>query len=194
MQDKKNPQGVFVGANDNAGGVALLMELARDIPDLKSKYGIDFLLIDGEEFIFAENDPMFLGADYFAREYAKKKTDYRYRWGVLLDMIAGKNLQLYEERNSVGWKDTAPLVRAIWSTANKLKVREFIPRPKPEVEDDHIILHNVGGIPCIDVVVEFGIGTDFPYWHTEGDTPDKCSPLSLAKVGWVLEEWLKTAK
>jgi len=50
-------------------------------------------------------------------------------------------------------------------------------------------LHNIGHISCIDVI-------DFDYlpWHTQGDTPGKCSALSLAKVGWVLKEWLKTAK
>lgn len=29
------------------------------------------------------------------------------------------------------------------------------------------------------------------YWHTTHDTPENCSALSLAKVGWVLHEWLK---
>ena len=44
LRDPENPRGTFVGANDNASGVAVLMELARDIPTLKTKYGIDFLL------------------------------------------------------------------------------------------------------------------------------------------------------
>ena len=30
------------------------------------------------------------------------------------------------------------------------------------------------------------------YWHTEADTPDKCSPESLQKVGRVLLHWLQT--
>ena len=30
------------------------------------------------------------------------------------------------------------------------------------------------------------------YWHTTMDTPDKCSALSLAKVGWVTLEWLQS--
>ena len=68
---------------------------------------------------------------------------------------------------------------------------EFVSRPMREVDflDDHVVLHEIGRIPCIDV-----IDFDYPPWHTEGDTPDKCSPLSLAKVGWVIEEWLKTVK
>jgi hypothetical protein len=193
MHDPDNPHGTFIGANDNASGVAILMELAHDMPTLASKYGVDFLLVDGEEFIFSEQDRFFLGSEYFARQYvqqrAKRQLHYRYRWGVLLDMVGKTDLQLYEERNSLWWKDTRPLVDEIWATAARLGVREFVAKPKHEVSDDHVILHNIGRIPCIDV-----IDFDYPPWHTQGDTPERCSPQSLAKVGWVIREWLKTAK
>ena len=72
-------------------------------------------------------------------------------------------------------------------------MREFIPRIRHEVRDDHLALHNIAKIPTCDV-----IDFDYPrpgrvnYWHTQQDTPDKCSALSLAKVGWVIHEWLKT--
>ncbi len=189
LMDKNNPRGVFVGANDNAGGVALLMELAHDIPKIDCKYGIDFLFLDGEEFMFVPNGRFFLGSEYFARNYVDHPPKYRYRWGLLLDMISDKDLQIYEESNSWQWKDTRPLVDAVWSTAAGLGVNEFIPRPKHDVQDDHFMLHNVGKISCIDL-----IDFDYPPWHTEGDTPDKCSALSLAKVGWVISQWLKNAK
>jgi len=189
MRDPDNPRGRFVGADDNASGVAVLMELARDMPSLPTKYGVDFLLLDGEEYIFREQDRFFLGSEYFAREYVKHKPPYRYRWGVLLDMVGNADLQIHEERNSLFWRDTRGLVADIWSTASRLGVREFIAKPKHEIEDDHLMLHDVGHIPCIDV-----IDFDYPPWHTQGDTPERCSPLSLAKVGWVLREWLKAVK
>jgi hypothetical protein len=189
LRDKENPQGPFVGANDNASGVAVLMELARDIPTLRTKYGIDFLLLDGEEFIFNEQDRFFLGSEYFAREYVKAKPPYHYRWGVLLDMVGDADLQIYQERNSMWWKDTRPLVEDIWATAARLGVREFVAKPKYEISDDHVMLRSVGRIPCIDV-----IDFDYPFWHTQGDTSDKCSALSLAKVGWVIREWLRTVR
>ena len=189
MLDKRDPRGIFLGANDNAGGVALLMELAHQISKIDCKYGIDFLLIDGEEFIFSNRDRYFLGSEYFAREYVNNPPKYRYRYGVLLDMIGDKDLQIYQERNSLGWKDTRLLVEDIWSLAARLGVREFIPRPKYEIRDDHIMLHNISSIACIDV-----IDYDYPPWHTQSDTPENCSALSLAKVGWVLVEWLKTVQ
>jgi len=187
--DRVNPLGTFIGANDGASGAAILMELARDIPTLKSKYGIDFLLLDGEEFVFSEQDRYFVGSEYFAREYVKNRPKHRYRWGVLLDMVGDADLQIYQERNSTWWRDTRPLVEDIWATAARLGVREFIPKRMHEVNDDHVMLHDLGRIPCIDV-----IDFDYPPWHTQGDTPERCSPLSLAKVGWVIEEWLKNAK
>ena len=195
MLDRRNPRGTFVGANDNASGVALLMELAHEISALKINYGVDFVLFDGEEYIFRDGDRMFLGSEFFARKYVKEQSrqrpKYRYRWGVLLDMIGDADLRIPQERNGLWWRDTRPLVAEIWGIAARLGVREFVAKPMREVDflDDHVMLHEIGRIPCIDV-----IDFDYPPWHTQGDTPDKCSSLSLAKVGWVIREWLKTVK
>jgi glutaminyl-peptide cyclotransferase len=186
LRDPINPMGTFIGANDNAGGVALLMELAHNVPNLTTKYGIDFVFFDGEEFIYRPNGRFFLGSEYFSRNYILAKPDYRYRCGVLLDMIAGKNLKIHQEGYSDSWHDTKPLVDNIWAVARKLGVSEFIPDIKHYVADDHIMLHDIGKIPCIDII-------DFDYlaWHTEADTPEQCSASSLAKVGWVIQEWLR---
>jgi hypothetical protein len=35
------------------------------------------------------------------------------------------------------------------------------------------------------------IDFDYPAWHTTADVPENCSGESLAKVGWVILEWLK---
>jgi glutaminyl-peptide cyclotransferase len=191
MEDPQDPRGIFVSANDNASGVALLMELGNEIanPENKYPYGIDFLLIDGEEFIFVKGDPLFLGSWYFSRDYVNHPPTHRYRGCVLLDIVGGKDLQLYQERNSLLWKDSRPLIDQIWGTAARLGVQEFIARPKHQVQDDHLMLHNIGRIPSLDV-----IDMDYPSWHTTSDAPEQCSPLSLAKVGWVISQWLKTAK
>lgn len=187
LMDPQNPRGPFVGANDGASGVAVLMELAHAIPKLQTGYGIDFVLFDGEEFIFHPNGRYFLGSEYFARRHVQQRPNYRYRWGVLLDMVGDADLQIFQERNSMWWSDTRPLVEAIWATAARLGVREFVAEKKHEIRDDHLPLHDIAHIPTCDV-----IDFDYPFWHTMGDTPDKCSALSLAKVGWVLSEWLKT--
>ena len=191
-RDPQRPRGTFLGANDGASGVALLSELAHHMPKLTSKYGVDFVLFDAEEFVFDDRrDKYFLGSEHFAQTYASQPPPHRYHWGVLLDMIGDKELQLYQEKNSVRWRDTRPLVRDIWITARRLGVNEFIFKAKHEVRDDHLALRNIAKIPTCDI-----IDFDYPrpgrqsYWHTEADTPDKCSALSLAKVGWVIHQWL----
>lgn len=189
LEDPVNRRGRFVGANDGGSGVAVLMELAHEMPALKLSYGVDFVLFDGEEFIFDRNGRYFLGSEHFARAYAKARPEYRYRWGVLLDMVGDKDLRIYREGYSVSWPDTRPLVDEIWSTARRLGVREFVHRRGQYIRDDHLPLHRLAGIPCCDV-----IDFDYPPWHTQADTPENCSALSLAKVGWVIREWLKAAR
>jgi hypothetical protein len=182
--------GVFVGANDGASGVAVLMELAHLMPKFDGAVGVDFLLVDGEEFVYVEErDPYFLGSTWFARQYARQPPPHKYRCGVLLDMIGDSDLQVYQEQFSVTWRDTRPVVRDIWATAARLGVNEFVPRARYQVRDDHLPLRNEGKIPTCDL-----IDFDYPYWHTTRDTPQRCSPASLAKVGWVVYEWLRGLK
>jgi glutaminyl-peptide cyclotransferase len=196
-QDPVNPRGVFLGANDGASGTALLCELAHHMPALQSKFGVDFVLFDGEELVYdGQRDPYFLGSEHFAREYkANPPAAYSYGRGVLLDMVGDANLQIYREVNSMRTPQTRQLVNDIWGVASSLGVREFIPATRHELRDDHLPLNEIARIPTIDI-----IDFDYPttrsggYWHTTLDTPEKCSPLSLAKVGWVLKTWLERVK
>jgi glutaminyl-peptide cyclotransferase len=188
-RDLRNPRGRFIGANDGASGVAVLMELAGHMPKLAGKVGVDFVLFDGEELVYTENDPYFYGSKRFATTYAESPGDHRYRYGVLLDMVGDKDLQILHEGHSVGWQDTRPLVEEIWGVAARLGVREFIAKTGHTVLDDHLALHDIAKIPTCDI-----IDMDFPQWHTQQDVPGACSALSLAKVGWVVHEWLKGLK
>ena len=191
VDPRKRRSGVFLGANDGASGVAVLMELAHHAAALPTRYGLDFVLFDGEEFVFVERrDPYFLGSEWFARSHQRRPPEHRYVAGVLLDMVGDRNLTIYQERSSATWPDTRPLVQEIWDTAERLGVKEFIPRVGYDVRDDHVPLHQIAKIPIIDLI-------DFEYpdrsnrfWHTTQDAPGRCSAESLGKVGWVLLEWL----
>ncbi len=191
----KRREGAFIGANDGASGVAVLMELAHLMPKLEGPLGVDFLLVDGEELVYTEGqDPYFLGSIWFARQYAKNPPSHKYRWGVVLDMVGDANLSIYQERHSATWSETRPLVKSIWGTAARLGVKEFIPRVGYVVQDDHVPLRNTAKIPTIDLIDFADAGGTTPpgYWHTTQDTPQRCSGSSLAKVGWVVYEWLKS--
>jgi hypothetical protein len=179
--------GIFLGANDGASGVAVLMELAHLMRGLEGAVGVDFLLVDGEELVYVEGrDKYFWGSNWFAQQYVRNPPPYKYRWGVLLDMVGDSDLQVYQEQQSVTWRDTRPLVKELWATAARLGVKEFIPRAKYRIQDDHVPLRNEGKIPTCDI-----IDFDYPHWHTTRDTPAQCAPSSLAKVGWVVYEWLR---
>ncbi len=185
-RDRTNPRGLFIGANDGASGVAFLMELGNVMSDLKiaNGYGVDFVFFDGEELVYRESDPYFLGSTYFANQYKNQDRDYEYVYGILIDMIADKNLAIYMEKNSL--KYAPQLTRSIWEAARKTGIRQFIPQAKFEIRDDHLPLNEIANIPTCDI-----IDFDYPAWHTTRDIPRNCSGNSLAKVGKVLIYWLQ---
>ncbi len=176
----------FLGANDGASGVALMMEIAHHLNTLPTTLGVDLVLLDGEELVYGQNGEYFLGSKAFARAYAADRRagriKYRYRAGILLDMVGGRDLTLKREPYSV--KLAPRLVEEVWSVAERLKDRAFQRSFGREVLDDHLAL-NDGGIPTIDL-----IDFDYPHWHLITDRPENCSGESLARVGRVLTAWL----
>lgn len=191
-RDPVNPRARMDGANDGASGVGFLMVMAPHLQTLGPKLGIDLVLFDAEELVYVrERDPLFLGSTHFAEQYVRSPPAHRYVAGVLVDMIADRTLELYYEKNSL--KYAGPLTKDIWSKAERLGIKDFVPRARHEVRDDHLPLNEIAKIPTTDL-----IDFDYPkinateyYWHTTKDTVDKCSPLSMAKVGVVLLEWAK---
>jgi glutaminyl-peptide cyclotransferase len=179
----------FLGANDGASGVALLMEIAHHLVDLKTDWGVDLVLFDGEELVYGNNPrygDYFLGSKEFGRVYSdqvdRHLTDKRYQKGIVLDMVGGSNLQILQEPNSL---NLAPeIVQEVWTIARQLKSKAFRTREGREVLDDHLAL-NDARIPTIDL-----IDFEYKYWHKADDLPEKCSAESLAEVGRVVTAWL----
>lgn len=183
--------GVFIGANDGASGVALLMEIAHHLDKSPTAYGVDLVLFDGEELVYGtgpnnQNGEYFLGSKEFARRYARevesRRASHRYAAGIVLDMVGDKDLTIDQEENSLA---LAPgLVREVWTIARQLRVPGFRNRVGQAVLDDHLPLNNAG-IPAIDL-----IDFEYPYWHTTQDLPENCSADSLEQVGKVVTAWL----
>lgn len=192
IDPRRRREGLFVGANDGASGVAVLMELANQMHTLTDRYGVDMVLFDAEELVYGRRGKYFLGSTHFARKYAQGKRDYQYVAGVLLDMVGDADLTIFQEQHSVAWDETRPLVHEIWSTAARLGVHEFIPRVGYAVQDDHLPLYHIGKIPVIDVIDFHYPDARNSYWHTTQDQPGRCSAESLGKVGRVMLEWLRT--
>ena len=195
--EDKNPANrlkPFIGANDGASGVALLMEIAHHLTDSGTPWGVDLVLFDGEELVYGggqnQTGDYFLGSKFFAKDYAAgrraKRDQNQYEAALVLDMVGDKNLNIDREPYSL---EFAPgLVRDVWGVAKSLKIPQFRPGTGRAVYDDHLPL-NDAGIPAIDI-----IDFDYPHWHTAQDIPENCSGESLAQVGKVVTAWLNKPK
>lgn len=173
-EDRKRP---VPGANDGGSGTAVLLVFSELLDSLPPPIGVDLLLVDGEDYgDFGSEADVFLGSKYFA---ANLPARYRPLYGILLDMVGDRELDLYVE----GYSQTyAPaIVRRVWDLADEIGYGHVFHRSvRHHVRDDHVPL-NEAGIPTIDI-----IDFDYPYWHTPEDTPDKLSAASLKAVGDVL--------
>ncbi|HMC89317.1 MAG TPA: M28 family peptidase [Gemmataceae bacterium] len=179
----------FISANDGGSGVALLMELANHMKELKTDIGVDFVLFDGEEYIFDPepgHDKYFFGSEHFAQMYQRDRPKHRYIGAVLLDMIAGKNLQIPIEEHSL--MQARALVDDLWNIAAELKCTVFQNRPGEALLDDHLAL-NRAGIPAVDL-----IDFHYPHWHRLSDIPANCAPEGMSQVARVLSVWLQRVK
>jgi Zn-dependent M28 family amino/carboxypeptidase len=162
------------GANDGASGVAVLLELARTLP--QNHTGQTWLV-----FFDTEDQGSLPGWDWIlgSRAFAESLTSAPDAV-VIVDMIGDANLNIYKERNS----DPA-LTDLIWQHAAEAGyAAQFIPQYKFSMLDDHTPFLE-RGYRAIDI-----IDFDYPHWHTTADTADKVSPESLKAIGDTLLRWL----
>lgn len=176
----------FISANDGTSSVAFLMELAHHVNNAALNVGLDFVLFDGEEYIFdGQRDRYFFGSEQFAQQYTQRRPgDPVYIAAILLDLFAGKEPRLLKETNSVFLAGF--LVEDVWRTAAKLNVPIFVnEQTAGGVQDDHLALNRVG-IPAIDL-----IDFSYPHWHRLSDKPENVSGTAMAQVAKVLTVWVQ---
>jgi len=161
------------GANDGASGVAVLVELARVLPDDIAPTWLVFF--DAEDNGRIQGWDWILGSTAFVEDL-----DSNPEAVVIVDMIGDADLNIYKERTS-----DQEIVNEIWTVAASLGFEQnFIPNPKYSMVDDHTPFLQAG-IPAVDI-----IDFDYPYWHTTHDNVDKVSGESLQIVGRTLQEWI----
>jgi Zn-dependent M28 family amino/carboxypeptidase len=160
-------------ANDGASGVAILLELARTLPN--DTVNVWLVFFDAEDNWNIEGWDGELGS----REFVKRNI-IQPRAVIVVDMLGDTDLNIYKESNS-----NPELTDEIWTTAKSLGYEsKFIPQYKYSMTDDHTPFLQAD-IPAVDI-----IDFDYPYWHTTADTPDKVSPTSLEIVGKTLWTWI----
>ena len=185
----------IMGANDAASGVAVLLELARIFKLQPPLCGVILLLDDGEDYgDFLSNnhegDGVELGARYFAQHFTENPIFGRPNFGILLDMVGGKNLILpregFSQRYAPGTNEKVYNIATSMGYGSTFK-NDLV----QEVGDDHVSI-NEAGIPTIDLIHPLPMGeyatTGYRYWHTLEDTVANCSAKSLKIVGEVVAE------
>jgi glutaminyl-peptide cyclotransferase len=168
------------GADDGASGVAVLLEIARQLSSNPAKVGVDIVFFDGEDY--GREEYM---ADYLigSKHYVKNLPDMPPRFAILLDMIGQQDLRIPMEEYS--FRRAKPVVDKIWEAAARQQARAFVKESGIPVIDDHIPFLEQG-IPAVDL-----IDFSYQYWHTVDDTPAHCSVNSLGQVGRTLMDVLQ---
>ena len=178
------------GANDGASGVAVLLEIARQLSISGINKGIDILFVDAEDWGTDGDDTSWaLGTRYFAENPPLK--GYSPQYAILLDMVGGEGATFCREYFS---ERSAPqLAEQMWQTAARLGYGDiFFNRMGTAVMDDHVELIKAG-IPAIDIIEyhpESPSGFN-PRWHTSSDNLEGISRNTLKAVGSTLLQFLK---
>lgn len=184
IDEAKRKQPVL-GANDGASGVAVLMEIANILSN-SSTVGVDLVFFDAEDVgIKGESETFAEGSKYFSKNMPLKIKPEK---AIIVDMVGDKRLNLPIERYS--FQKNKKFVLDLWELAERLGLKAFSKMIKYEIYDDHIPLNDLAQIPAVDII-DFDYPNEFyNYWHTTEDTPDKCSPQSLAQVGVLLLNYI----
>ena len=185
--DTKDAIPGFVGANDGASGVAVLLELARALPRPLPGPSVDLAFFDAEE---ARGDrPFAEDGTRGSRQYVAlaraggqqaSPSLGEIRAMVLFDMVGDCDLRIPLEANS------DPSLYERFAAA--AKDRTGSPAPfegrSGAIGDDHVPFLEAE-VPAADLI-DFAYGPGPPpgaWWHTPEDTLDKVCPESLDAVG-----------
>ena len=179
--DEANHNKPVMGANDGASGVAVLLQLARQLKEAGTAIGIDIVLVDAEDMGENNNEESWgLGTQYWAEH--PHTAGFRPLFGILLDMVGSGDATFSREYYSTQYAGS--FVNLVWGCAAG---SHFINAQGGAVTDDHVFV-NRAGIPCIDIIdMRADSDTGFcPEWHTIHDTMDAITPATLAEVGQTL--------
>jgi glutaminyl-peptide cyclotransferase len=179
----------FVGANDGASGVAVVLELARDLPRRLDGPSIDLVLFDAEESprgaSFESGGDR--GSGQFVR-YARRGGEQgspplaRIRAMVLFDMVGDCDLHIPREANS------DPGLYRLFADAAATRSPSGSSEPftgdAPGILDDHTPFLDAG-VPTLDLIdFDYGPGpSPGAWWHTRRDDLSHICARSLGEVG-----------
>jgi Iap family predicted aminopeptidase len=177
----------FVGANDGASGVAVLLELARDLPRHPAGPSIDFAFFDAEESPGRGDSVRAFerSGDRGSRQYVRYARHggrqgspplRSIRAMVLFDMVGDCRLRIPREATSDA-RLYAKFTRASGSDS-------VFGGRTGGILDDHTPFERAG-VPAVDLIdLDYGPGpSPGAYWHTTADNLGHVCASSLGAVG-----------
>lgn len=190
-QDESNRDVAIDGANDGGSGVGVLLEMARQFALKKPDIGVDIILFDSEDYGQPNDSELprmehsyCLGSQYWSQNL--HKSNYFAKYGILLDMVGGKDAVFTQELASVTF---APrVVQKVWNTAAQLGYGNHFKFQKTQlIVDDHLYINNLaqGRVPTIDII-EHDASTEsnfYEHWHTHEDNLENIDKNTLKAVG-----------
>ena len=177
--DSKRMDFPFLGANDAASSVALLLSLSPAIRDLALPFDVEIVFVDGEEALvdWSPTDSL-----YGSRHYVSTLSVPSIAAAIVVDMVGDADLSLIRSARS------APnLVESMAEVLDGIGRKDVLEKNTLDVEDDHVPFADAG-IPVLHLM-DFRYGgtlTPGTYWHTKEDTLDRLSASSLSIVGRVI--------
>lgn len=175
------------GANDGASGVAVLLEIARQLQNTRPQIGVDLIFFDGEDYgnsaSWGNADATWcIGSQYWANNKPYGNS-VKPEFGVVLDMVGGKNAKFHRE--SMSDMQAKNINDKIWDLARRSGMgARFVNSVAGSIIDDHLQV-NRAGIPAVVIIECNNPRTQSfnPTWHTHSDNMSNIDRQTLDAVG-----------
>ena len=173
--DRKFP---VPGANVNASGVAVLMEMAQLFRQQPPSIGVDLLLADGDDH---SREVSLAGT----RHFLAQMPGYRPRYAVVLRGVADADARFPMDAGSAA--QAGEPARRMWDAARALGYDTvFVAQTAPGAPGQGLVLA-AAGIPTV-VVMDREYGPLNMRWHASDDLPRYLRRETLGIVGQTLAE------
>lgn len=186
-KDTKDMDKPIDGADDGASGVAVLLEIARQLAAMPPNIGVDLICFDAEDSgdDGGESETWCLGSQHWSKNL--HRPNYQPYYAILLDMVGAKGARFQKEGVSM---QVAPgVVDKIWNLANALGYGQyFVNINGPGITDDHVFVIRNARIPMIDIVSIPNDGQKLfgDYHHTHQDNIEIIDKKVLKATGQVM--------
>ena len=185
-KDSLDTEKPIFGADDGASGVAVILEIARQIKENPIPMGVDVIFFDAEDYGADQpgNDYSWgLGSQYWSKNIHEE--NYQVKYGILLDMVGAQGATFPKEGFSR--QSAEEQVEKIWRLAKAMRYHQyFVNRNAGFYTDDHRFIVENTAIPMIDIINIKESGAFGPHHHTHADDLDIIDKQTLRAAGQVV--------